>query len=108
VRGTRGERRGRVRVADVFVLNFRGKAAERLGLDYASVKTINPDIIYVHCIGFAQDGPYADLQAYDDVIPAASSTTSLLSRVDAIRALVTFLRSSPTSFPACMEGKIEP
>jgi crotonobetainyl-CoA:carnitine CoA-transferase CaiB-like acyl-CoA transferase len=71
-----------LRVTDVFILNIRGKAAERLGLDYASVKAINPEIIYVHCLGFAQDGPYADLQAYDDVIQAASGTASLLSRVD--------------------------
>jgi crotonobetainyl-CoA:carnitine CoA-transferase CaiB-like acyl-CoA transferase len=68
--------------ADVFVLNVRGKAAERLGLDYASVKALNPEIIYAHCVGFGQDGPYADLQAYDDVIQAASGTTTLLPRVD--------------------------
>ena len=68
--------------ADVFVLNVRGKAAERLGLDYEAVKEIKPDIIYAHCVGFGQDGPYADLQAYDDVIQAASGTATLLPRVD--------------------------
>ncbi len=68
--------------ADVFILNIRGKAVERLGLDYDSVRAIKPDIIYVHCVGFGQDGPYADLQAYDDVVQAASGTTSLLGRVD--------------------------
>jgi crotonobetainyl-CoA:carnitine CoA-transferase CaiB-like acyl-CoA transferase len=71
-----------LRDADVFVLNVRGKAVERLGLDYASVKTINPDIVYTHCVGFGQDGPYADLQAYDDVIQAATGTATLLPRVD--------------------------
>lgn len=68
--------------ADVFVLNVRGKGAERLGLDHASVKELNPEIIYAHCVGFGQEGPYADLQAYDDVIQAATGTSSLLSRVD--------------------------
>lgn len=68
--------------ADVFVLNVRGKAVERLGLDYDSVKAINPEIIYAHCVGFGQDGPYADLQAYDDVIQAATGTATLLPRVD--------------------------
>lgn len=58
--------------ADVFVLNVRGKAVERLGLDYTAVKAVNPGIIYAHCVGFGQDGPYADLQAYDDVIQAAT------------------------------------
>lgn len=68
--------------ADVFVLNVRGKAVERLGLDHAAVQAINPDIIYAHCVGFGQDGPYADLQAYDDVIQAATGTATLLPRVD--------------------------
>ncbi|MGK2908373.1 MAG: CaiB/BaiF CoA transferase family protein, partial [Sphingobium sp.] len=71
-----------LRDVDVFVLNVRGKAVERLGLDYESVKAINPEIIYTHCVGFAQNGPYADLQAYDDVIQAASGTASLLPRAD--------------------------
>jgi crotonobetainyl-CoA:carnitine CoA-transferase CaiB-like acyl-CoA transferase len=68
--------------ADVFMLNVRGKGAERLGLDYEAVKALNPEIIYAHCVGFGQDGPYADLQAYDDVIQAATGTTTLLTRVD--------------------------
>ena len=71
-----------LREVDVFVLNVRGKAVERLGLDYESVRAINPEIIYVHCVGFGQEGPYADLQAYDDVIQAASGTATLLPRVD--------------------------
>jgi crotonobetainyl-CoA:carnitine CoA-transferase CaiB-like acyl-CoA transferase len=68
--------------SDVFVLNVRGKAAERLGLDYEAVRELNPGIIYVHCVGFGQEGPYADDPAYDDVIQAATGTASLMSRVD--------------------------
>lgn len=68
--------------ADVFVVNVRGKALERLGLDYEAVKALNPQIIYAHCVGFGQDGPYADLQAYDDVIQAATGTATLLPRAD--------------------------
>ena len=71
-----------LREADVFVLNVRGKAVERLGLDYETVKALNPEIIYAHCVGFGQDGPYADLQAYDDVLQAATGTATLLPRVD--------------------------
>lgn len=71
-----------LREADVFVSNVRGKAMERLGLDYESVRALNPGIVYVHCVGFGQDGPYADLQAYDDVIQAATGTATLLPRVD--------------------------
>lgn len=68
--------------ADVFILNVRGKAAERLGVDYDSIRALRPDIIYAHCVGFGQDGPYADLQAYDDVIQAASGATTLQGKVD--------------------------
>ncbi len=71
-----------IATADVFFHNVRGKAIARLGFDYAGCKVIKPDIIYVHGTGFGQDGPYADLQAYDDVIQAATGTTSLLPRVD--------------------------
>lgn len=71
-----------IATADVFFHNVRGKAIARLGFDYDGCKAIKPDIIYVHGTGFGQDGPYADLQAYDDVIQAATGTTSLLPRVD--------------------------
>nr|WP_206065830.1 CoA transferase [Novosphingobium sp. ERW19] len=71
-----------LRDADVFVVNVRGKALERIGLDYEALKAVNPGLIYVHCVGFGQDGPYADLQAYDDVIQAATGAATLLPRVD--------------------------
>ena len=67
---------------DVVVLNVRGKALGRLGLDYDSARALNPGIVYVHCVGFGQDGPYADEPAYDDVIQAATGFTSLATRVD--------------------------
>ncbi|MFT3815361.1 MAG: CoA transferase [Acidovorax sp.] len=67
---------------DVFVHNIRSDAIQRIGLDYESVRKIRPDIVYVHCTGFAEGGPYAGLQAYDDIIQAASGAASLLPRVD--------------------------
>lgn len=68
--------------ADVFIHNVRGQAIQRLGLDYEAIKAIRPNIIYVHCVGFGSNGPYSDLQAYDDVIQAASGVATLISRVD--------------------------
>jgi crotonobetainyl-CoA:carnitine CoA-transferase CaiB-like acyl-CoA transferase len=68
--------------ADVFIHNVRAQAVEKLGFGYEAVKAIKPDIVYVHCVGFGSDGPYADLQAYDDVIQAATGTATLASRVD--------------------------
>jgi crotonobetainyl-CoA:carnitine CoA-transferase CaiB-like acyl-CoA transferase len=74
--------RSLIRGADVFIHNVRAKGIARLGLDYDAARALNPHIIYVHCTGFGTDGPYADLQAYDDVIQAASGTATLMSRVD--------------------------
>lgn len=68
--------------ADVFIHNIRAKAIAKLGFAYEDVRAIKSDIIYVHCTGFAQDGPYRDLQAYDDVIQAATGAATLLPRVD--------------------------
>jgi crotonobetainyl-CoA:carnitine CoA-transferase CaiB-like acyl-CoA transferase len=68
--------------SDVFIHNIRPDAIGRLGLGYDAVRKLRPDIIYVHCTGFGLDGPYAGLQAYDDVIQAASGAASLLPRVD--------------------------
>ncbi|MFM5916761.1 MAG: CaiB/BaiF CoA transferase family protein [Novosphingobium sp.] len=73
---------GLLEQADLFVVNVRGKALERLGLDPAALSARYPSLIYLHCVGFGQDGPYADLQAYDDVIQAATGTATLLPRVD--------------------------
>ncbi len=74
--------RGLVAEADVFIHNVRGRAIAKLGFDYEAVKQINEQIIYVHCVGFGSDGPYAGLQAYDDLIQGATGATSLASRVD--------------------------
>ncbi len=68
--------------ADIFFHNVRADAMTRLGFGYDAVRALRDDIIYVHGTGFGQHGPYADLQAYDDVIQSATGTTSLLPRAD--------------------------
>ena len=45
---------------DVFVVNVRGKAVERLGLDYESVKAINPEIVYCHTSSYGPRGARVD------------------------------------------------
>lgn len=68
--------------ADIFITNVRMGGLEKLGFDYAAVKSLKADIVYVHCSGYGSDGPYAKKQAYDDLIQAAAGGTDLLSRVD--------------------------
>ncbi len=78
----RARLRALLETCDVFLHNIRPDAIDRLGLGYDAVRALRPDIVYVHCTGFGLDGPYAGLQAYDDIIQAASGATSLLPRVD--------------------------
>lgn len=68
--------------SDVFIHNVRAPAVARLGLSFEDVKAIKPDIVYVHCVGFGSDGPYAGRPAYDDLIQGLSGAASLLPKVD--------------------------
>lgn len=63
--------------ADALVHNMRPKAAERLGLSYEALKSINAGLVYAFAPGFGQDGPNADEPAYDDIIQAMSGLAAL-------------------------------
>lgn len=78
----RAAMRALIATADIFIHNVRSQAIARAGLSYEEVKAIRPDILYVHCTGFDQSGPYAGLQAYDDIIQAAAGVASLPPKVD--------------------------
>ena len=69
-----------VREADGLVHNMRVKAIERLGLGYAAVAAIKPNIVYCVATGFGQDGPDGDKPAFDDIIQAACGLVGLNSR----------------------------
>jgi len=58
--------------ADVLVYNIRPDAMERLGLGYADVAAINPNILYVGALGFGRGGEYSGLAAFDDLIQSAT------------------------------------
>lgn len=63
--------------ADVMMHNFRPGVMERIGLDYESVKKINPSIIYAEVNGYGQEGPWKDLPGQDLLLQAASGLTWL-------------------------------
>ncbi|MFT5445020.1 MAG: crotonobetainyl-CoA:carnitine CoA-transferase CaiB-like acyl-CoA transferase [Gammaproteobacteria bacterium] len=54
--------------ADVVVENYRPGVKHRLGIDYESVKAVNPRIVYGSISGFGQDGPYANRPGLDPII----------------------------------------
>ncbi|MCA1454481.1 CoA transferase [Bradyrhizobium sp. BRP22] len=61
-----------VATADILVENFRPGVMQRLRLDYASLRGLNPRLIYCSISGYGQTGPSAGLPAYAPVIHAAS------------------------------------
>ena len=61
-----------IKSADVVHHNTRLPAAARLGLDYDSVKAINPDIIFCHVGTYGPEGPRKDWPGYDQMIQAVS------------------------------------
>jgi crotonobetainyl-CoA:carnitine CoA-transferase CaiB-like acyl-CoA transferase len=68
--------------ADVFIHNIRARAIESLGLGHEILRAGHPELITVHCMGFGPGGPYAELQAYDDVIQAATGMAGFAGMVD--------------------------
>jgi len=67
--------------AHAFIHNMRQQAADRLGLGYESVRSINPEIVYCAAVGFGSAGPYSGRAAYDDVIQAGSGLAGLHAMV---------------------------
>ena len=53
------------RSSDVVMEGFRPGVVKRLGIDYDTIKGINPSIIYVSLSGYGQDGPYRDLVGHE-------------------------------------------
>ena len=66
--------------ADVLAYNVRPQAMARLKLDYETVAAVNPRIVYAGVFGFGQDGPYAAMPAYDDLLQGASGLAHLIAR----------------------------
>jgi crotonobetainyl-CoA:carnitine CoA-transferase CaiB-like acyl-CoA transferase len=63
--------------ADVIVENFRPKVKHRLGIDYESIKKVNPRIVYGSISGYGQEGPYEDRAGLDQAIQALSGLMSI-------------------------------
>lgn len=66
-----------VKQADIVVENFRKDVKHRLGIDYESLKKVNPAIIYASVSGFGQDGPYCERPGVDQVIQGMSGLMSI-------------------------------
>jgi crotonobetainyl-CoA:carnitine CoA-transferase CaiB-like acyl-CoA transferase len=68
--------------ADVVIENFKVGGLEKYGLDYQSLRKVNPRLVYCSITGFGQDGPYAHRAGYDFIIQGMSGLMSVTGPVD--------------------------
>jgi crotonobetainyl-CoA:carnitine CoA-transferase CaiB-like acyl-CoA transferase len=68
--------------ADVLLENFKVGGLSQYGLDYPSLKELNPRLIYCSITGFGQTGPYAARAGYDFLIQGMGGLMSLTGRAD--------------------------
>jgi len=73
---------GLVRQADVLIENFKAGSLAKYGLDYDTLKEVNPGLIYCSITGFGQSGPYKDRPGYDIIFQAMSGLMSLTGHGD--------------------------
>ena len=88
--------------ADVFLQNYRPGVAARLGVDYETVRDINPRIVYISISGYGETGPYASWPGQDLILQGMSGAMFSAGRradppqpspmyvVDAVTAYVAF------------------
>ncbi|MFC3340050.1 CaiB/BaiF CoA transferase family protein [Paracandidimonas soli] len=66
-----------VKDADVVAENYRPDVKTRLGIDYETLRAINPRLIYASISGFGQDGPYARRPGYDQIVQGMGGLMSI-------------------------------
>lgn len=67
---------------DVFIENFKVGDMARYGLDYPSLKALNPRLVYCSVTGFGQTGPYSDRAGYDYAVQGIGGLMSVTGERD--------------------------
>ena len=67
--------------ADVVVENFRPDVKYRLGIDFNSLSSKNPGLVYASISGFGQDGPLADRPGFDQIAQGMGGLTVAVQRL---------------------------
>jgi formyl-CoA transferase len=70
--------------ADVVIENFKVGGLAKFGLDPASLRAINPRLVYASITGFGQDGPYAERAGYDYIIQGMGGLMSITGLPDGV------------------------
>ncbi|MBB2675072.1 UNVERIFIED_ORG: crotonobetainyl-CoA:carnitine CoA-transferase CaiB-like acyl-CoA transferase [Rhizobium esperanzae] len=71
-----------VATADVVIENFKLGGLAKYGLDYQSLRRLNPKLVYCSITGFGQTGPYASLAGYDYIVQGMSGFMSITGEPD--------------------------
>lgn len=71
-----------VKTSDVFLQNYRPGVAARLGVDYDTLKAINPKLVYVSISGYGEDGPYVNRPGQDLLLQGMSGMMMSAGRAD--------------------------
>lgn len=71
-----------VKRADVLVENYRPSVKKKLGIDYESLRSINPRLVYASISGFGQDGPYANRPGLDQIAQGLGGIMSVTGEPD--------------------------
>src|SRR5271167_1072370 len=66
-----------VKKADVVVENFRPDVKDRLGIDYKTLRKVNPRLVYASISGFGQTGPYAERPGFDQIAQGMGGLMSI-------------------------------
>jgi crotonobetainyl-CoA:carnitine CoA-transferase CaiB-like acyl-CoA transferase len=69
-----------VDTADVLMHSIRPQKLAQIGLDPQALLARNPRLVYTGLHGFAEDGPYGGMPAYDDIIQGLSGSAALMER----------------------------
>jgi crotonobetainyl-CoA:carnitine CoA-transferase CaiB-like acyl-CoA transferase len=68
--------------SDVLVENFKVGGLKKYGLDYDTLKSVNPRLIYCSITGFGQTGPFAQRAGYDFMIQGMAGVMSITGEPD--------------------------
>ena len=91
-----------IKTADVLVENWRPDVKARLGVDYASLRLLNPRIVLASISGFGQDGPYAKRPGFDQIVQGMGGLMSVTGYPDSgpLRAGIAVADSSTGLYAA--------
>ena len=68
--------------ADILIENFKVGGLKKYGLDWESLRHVNPKLVYCSITGFGQDGPYAPRAGYDFIVQGMSGLMSMTGEPD--------------------------